>query len=336
MATVNERGPGAGERRFGGARSSLAPVLRERRRWFAALRKNRLAMAGLALVLFILAIAVAAPLLAPPVGDGNPLEVPKDMERPALPKPPGAQGIIDGKTTTFIFGTGQYGEDIYYGIVWGARTSLYISMAVVGAALLLGIAVGALAGYRGGLVDEVLMRLTDVFMALPALIMALAIVAVLGNSIENVILALVITWWPAYARIMRGQVMSVKNSGYVEAARAIGAGRGRILFRHIVPNSISPLMVQATMDIGMVVLVAAALSFIGFNHPDMAEWGRMVASGQSYILSQVPYPYPDGAMHNPWWMWAIPGAFIFIMVMGFNLLGEGLRDAMDPRRVKRR
>jgi peptide/nickel transport system permease protein len=149
--------------------------------------------------------------------------------------------------------------------------------------------------------------------------------------LEFIILALVITWWPSYARLVRGQVLSIKESTYVEAARAIGAKKNRVLFRHIVPNTISPLTVSITMDFGTVVLVAAALSFIGFSTPGLCEWGRMVSAGSAMMFSQIPYPFPNGPMYNPYWAWVFPAGFIFMFVMGFSLLGDSFRDMLDPR-----
>jgi peptide/nickel transport system permease protein len=285
-------------------------------------------MVGLTLILFMMAIAVLAPVLAPPFDEDEPYLVPKDHQ---LPKPPGTEGMLNGQPITHFLGTGKGGEDIYYGVIWGARTSLFIAIAVVGSAALIGIAIGAVAGYYGRWADEALMRLTDAFMSLPSLILAMAVIAVMSRGTEAIIIALIITWWPAYARLVRGQVLSVKTTTYVEAAMALGARRRRVLFRHILPNSLGPLIVQITLDMGIVVLVAAGLSYIGFSQPNLAEWGRMVADGQGYVFAQVPYPFPDGPVYNPWWTWLFPGMFICVFVLGFNLLGDGLRDLMDPR-----
>jgi peptide/nickel transport system permease protein len=311
-------------------RASLRPQMREARYKLHLLRKSKLAMLGLVLIAFIVLIAVFAPVLAPPYGNGPENIVPKDL---MTPKPPGATGEILGKGgqyvhVTFPMGSGQNGEDIYYGVIWGARTSIYIALTVVFIAALIGIVLGALAGYYGGVIDEVLMRVTDVFLSLPSLILAMAVVTALDRTLDNILFALIITWWPAYARIVRGQVLSVRENTYVEAAIAVGSKRSRVLFRHIVPNSISPMIVQITMDLGIVVIVAAGLSFIGFAPPDIAEWGRMVAAGGGWIFSQIYY---DGVFYNPWWTWVFPAAFIFVFVMGFNLLGDGLRDILDPR-----
>lgn len=306
-------------------RSALAPRIREWRFSLHLARKSPLAIVGLILVLIITVVALAAPWLCPPPDPDDPLQMPLDFKQP---KPPGIL-VNDPDLAGHPLGTGKLGADIYYGIVWGARTSMYVSLFVVFIAAVVGIVLGAIAGYYGGVIDEVLMRVTDVFLSIPGLILAMAVAAVFARSLENIMLALTLVWWPPYARLIRGQVLSVRESVYVEAAKAVGAKRNRILFRHVVPNSISPLLVSVTMDIGAVVLVAAGLSFIGFGSPSgTAEWGKMVSDGHEYFLGRVVW---DGQFYNPWWMWVFPGAMIFLFVMGFNLLGDGLRDIMDPR-----
>jgi len=307
------------KRRLGVIKKAMAPRLREWRYSLFLFRKSMLAMVGLAIVLTMVFIAILAPVLAPPDPlQSDPMIIPKDFHQP---KPPGADG--------HLLGTGKLGADIYYGIVWGSRTSIYISVFVVLVATIIGIVLGSVAGYYGGAIDELLMRITDIFLSIPGLILAMAVAAVLARSLENIMLALIVVWWPPYARIARGQVLSIKENTYVEAARAVGAKRSRILFRHIVPNSLSPMIVNATMDFGVVVLVAAGLSYIGFGPPSgYAEWGRMVSDGQQWFLGTTMY---NGQFMNPWWMVTFPGLMIFLFVMGFNLLGDGLRDIMDPR-----
>ncbi|MEM0449623.1 MAG: ABC transporter permease [Methanomassiliicoccales archaeon] len=306
-------------------KKALAPRLRELRYSLYLARKSLLAMVGLILVLFVVIIAIAAPWLCPPANPADPMQIPVDFKQP---KPPGIL-VNDPELAAHPLGTGKLGADIYYGIVWGARTSMYVSLFVVFTAAIIGIVLGAVAGYYGGAVDEALMRITDVFLSIPGLILAMAVAAVLSRSLENIMLALTVVWWPPYARLIRGQVLSVRENVYVEAARAVGSKKSRILFRHIVPNCMAPLLVQITMDIGVVVLVAAGLSFIGFGAPSgTAEWGKMVSDGHDYFTGQVVW---KGQFYNPWWMWVFPGLMIFIFVMGFNLLGDGLRDIMDPR-----
>jgi len=300
-------------------KKSMAPRIRELRFSLFLMRKSLLAIVGLAIVFIILILAIFAPFLAPvPEGQRDPMYIPRDFKPP---KPPGAEG--------FILGTGHLGVDIYYGIIWGSRTSIYIAVFVVLVASILGIVLGAIAGYYGGAVDELLMRITDIFLSIPGLVLAMAVAAVLSRSLENIMLALIVVWWPPYARIVRGQVLSIKENTYVEAARAVGSKKSRVLFRHVVPNSLAPMLVSATMDLGVVVLVAAGLSYIGFGPPTgTAEWGKMVSDGQQYFLSTVVY---NGVEYNPWWMVTFPGLMIFMFVMGFNLLGDGLRDILDPR-----
>lgn len=297
--------------------SELRPRIKEWKNSWDLIRNNWTAMAGVIMILGIVVIALLAPILAPP-SPGDPMYIPRDFQQP---KPP----FIEGHP----LGTGEMGADIYYGVVWGTRTTITTSLYVVLTAALIGLILGAIAGYYGGIIDEILMRVTDIFLSLPALIMAMAIASILTRSLENMMFALIIVWWPSYARLIRGQVLTVRENTYVEAARAIGAKRSRILFRHIVPNSLSPLIVAATLDLGAVALVAAGLSYIGFGVPSgYAEWGKMVSDGQSWFLSRVIY---EGQYYNPWWVVTFPGLMILIFTMGFSLIGDGLRDILDPR-----
>lgn len=217
------------------------------------------------------------------------------------------------------FGTDDYGRDIFSMIVYGSQTSIRICLMVVFISMLIGVLLGGLAGYFGGVIDEILMRITDVFLAIPYLILAMAIVAALGRSIDHIMEAMIITWWPAYARLIRGQVIAIREQQFVEAARSVGAGNSRILFRHILPNSFSPLLVEATLDLGGVLLTAAGLSFIGLGaSPGTAEWGLMISEGRTL-------------MFHAWWYVTFPGLAILLVTLGFNLLGDGLRDVTDPK-----
>jgi peptide/nickel transport system permease protein len=311
-------------------KKNMAPRLREWRFSLFLMRKSPLAVVGLVIVIAFLVIAIMAPVLAPPYDADDPTYIPRDWQ---TPKPPGAETTVrvDGEPTnwTMIFGSGKLGIDIYYGVIWGTQTSIYISVLVVAIAAIVGIVLGAIAGYFGGVVDELLMRITDVFLSIPGLILAMAVAAVLSRSLENIMLALIVVWWPPYARLVRGQVLSIRENTYVEAAKAVGSKKSRILFNHVVPNSLAPMLVAATMDLGVVVLVAAGLSFIGFGVPaGTAEWGKLISDGQEMFLSKFYY---QGVAYNPWWMWVFPGIFIFLFVMGFNLFGDGLRDILDPR-----
>jgi peptide/nickel transport system permease protein len=327
MATANPTNMNEKEGRLDGIKKALIPRTREVRHSLRMLRKSPLAIIGLVMIILIVGMALAAPLIMPPANPQNPLMMPSTPDR-FDPLPPGNEG--------YTLGTGKQGVDIAYGIVWGARVSILTAVYVIAVSVLIGVVVGAVAGFYGGVIDEVLMRLTDIFLAIPALILTMAVVAILQNTymtfqdaLNNIMLSLIIVWWPAYARLVRGQVLSIRENSYVEAAKAVGATKNRILFRHIVPNSLSPMFVSATMDMGAVVLVAAALSYIGFGPPSgTAEWGKMVSDGQNYLFSTVYY---NGVAYTPWWVAVFPGIMIFLFVMGFALLGDGLRDALDPR-----
>lgn len=217
------------------------------------------------------------------------------------------------------FGTDQQGGDIYSRCIWALQTDLILAIWVVAIAVVIGTIIGAIAGYFGGWIDQLIMRITDVFFAFPGLILAMAIAAALGRSMFNLSIALIAVWWAGYARIARGQVISEKSRLYVEAAKAVGLGNSRIIFRHVLPNSIYPLLVAATLDLGGVVLTAAGLSFIGFGaNPGDAELGRMIADGRDYFIK------------TPWLVF-FPGFFIFLIVLAFNLIGDGIRDVMDPK-----
>jgi len=222
------------------------------------------------------------------------------------------------------WGTDNSGGDIYSRIIWAAQVDLRVSLSVVLVALASGALIGAASGYFGGKLDEMVMRITDIFFAFPGLILAMAIVMALGTrNLENISYALMITWWPVYARVVRGQVLSEREKLYVEAARSIGASDSRILLSHIIPNTIQPLIVQATMDTGGVLLTAAGLSFIGFGSAaGTAEWGLMISQGQYYLLN-----YP--------WECMFPGVAILMIALALNLVGDGIRDILDPKLRRR-
>jgi peptide/nickel transport system permease protein len=265
------------------------------------LKRNHLALVGLVIVLFILFITLAAPWLTP-----------YDPLKQAIPdrlQPPSA---------TYLFGTDQLGRDILSRVMYGGRISLPAALAVVILAGLVGTVVGSIAGFLGGLVEELFMRLTDIFMAFPTIILAMAIAAALGPNITNAIIAMIVVWWPNYARIVRSLVLSVKENEYVQASRALGATEIRVLGRVVLPNSFPPVLVMATLDLGNAILVFAGLSFLGLGaEPSKPEWGRMIADGIKFF--------------DQWWISAFPGLAIFLIVMAFNFLGDGLRDALDPR-----
>jgi peptide/nickel transport system permease protein len=274
------------------------------RAWLAwlALARNPLAMAGLAIVVALLLMAAFAPLIA--------THSPTAQILGDRLQPPSAAHWL---------GTDELGRDIYSRIVHGSRLTLYIVALVVIIVGPVGLLVGTVAGYLGGWVDVVLMRITDVFLAFPRLILALAFVAALGPGIENAIIAIAITAWPPYARIARAETLTVRNADFIAAARLQGASSARIVCRHIVPLCTSSVIVRLTLDMAGIILTAAGLGFLGLGaQPPLPEWGAMISSGRQYLLDQ-------------WWVATMPGIAIFVVSLGFNLLGDGLRDVLDPR-----
>jgi peptide/nickel transport system permease protein len=270
-------------------------------------RRNPLLAVGAAMCLVIVVLAVLAPLVAPfPDDAGSATHALETLERPSAAHP---------------FGTDQVGRDVLSRVVYGARISPLIALLVLVISCLVGIPLGIAAGYFGGWVDDVIMRVTDVFLAFPALLLALAFAAVMRPSITNTVIAIAVTWWPWYARIVRGQAASVAARPYVESARAMGIPDRRILLRHVLPNSITPVIVQVSLDVGGVILTASALSFLGLGAQDPTpDWGLMVSQGQAFFTTH-------------WWLVTFPGAAILFTAVAFNLLGDGLRDVLDPRRV---
>lgn len=235
------------------------------------------------------------------------------------PIAPDYSAVLQSPSLSHPFGTDEFGRDILARVVYGAGISIKTAVTVIVISLGIGVPLGITAGYLGGWVDEFIMRVTDVFLAIPGLILAMVVSATLGPSLENVLVALAFVWWPSFARLARGQAVALKESNYVEAGRAIGASKARIILTHILPNALSPIVVMATLDMGSVVLTAAGLSFLGFGaQPPTPEWGVMVTTGRSYIA-------------DAWWYVTFPGLAIFLTVMGFNLLGDGLRTILDPR-----
>jgi peptide/nickel transport system permease protein len=268
---------------------------------------NPLLVLGGAVTLLIIVVAVAAPLLAPYPADAGAATHPF-----AVLAPPSAQHWL---------GTDQVGRDVLSRVLYGARVSPLIALFVLLIAGAVGIPLGIAAGYFGGWLDDVIMRITDIFLAFPALLLALALAAVLPASLTSVTLAIAATWWPWYTRLIRGQAASVAGRPFVENCRALGISRRRIIFRHILPNAVTPLIVQVSLDVGGVILTASALSFLGLGAQDPTpDWGLMVAEGQSYFTTD-------------WWVVTFPGLAILITAFAFNLLGDGLRDLLDPRRT---
>jgi peptide/nickel transport system permease protein len=265
-------------------------------------------LAGATIVLALIGMALFAPLLMEP-NTPDPYQMPRDWS--AINQPPGTPG--------HVLGTTPEGGDVLYGIVWGSRTSLRLALIVVTVTVIVGVIIGSLAGYLGGRWDEWLMRFVDIFLAVPEMVLALAIAAILGPSFRNIILAIALLGWPKYARIVRGQIMHLKKNEYVDAATVMGDSRLRIYLKDILPNALTPVVVQATLAAGQVVLFGATLSFIGLAEAGLAEWGNLVSEGQSGIVA------------GRWWVATFGGAMVFLWSLGFNLLGDGLRDVLDPR-----
>ena len=274
---------------------------------------NPTTLVGVILIVAMIGMAVFAPLLIE-ANTPDAYQMPRDWG--ALNEPPGTPG--------HALGTTQQGGDVLYGVIWGSRISLRLSIVVVSISVLIGLVVGSLAGFLGGRVDEILMRVVDVFLSIPELIFALAIAAVLGPSFGNIILALAAVFWVKYARIIRGQVIHIKQNEYVDAARVIGDTKTRIYMKDVLPNSITPVVVQATLDMGNVVLIGATLSFIGLAEAGLAEWGVLVSQGQAGISA------------GRWWASTFPGLMVFAWALAFNLVGDGLRDILDPRTESKR
>lgn len=265
---------------------------------------NKLAVTGLAIILAMVAIAALAGPLAP----HSPVEGDLAGARLLPPMSPG-----------YLLGTDGQGRDILSRLIYGSRITLAVVALVAVIAAPVGLLVGTVSGYAGGLVDDALMRITDIFLAFPKLVLALAFVAALGPGIENAVIAIALTSWPPYARLARAETLGVRNSDYISAVRLMGASPGRIVLRHIMPMCLSSLIVRVTLDMAGIILTAAGLGFLGLGaQPPLPEWGAMIASGRRFILDQ-------------WWVATMPGLAILIVSLGFNLLGDGLRDALDPR-----
>lgn len=267
------------------------------------LRRNPLAVIGLIIVAALLFIAAFAPWLAP----YDPIT--QDLTLRLLP--PGTPG--------FILGTDDFGRDILTRILFGSRITLYIVVLVILTAPVFGLIVGTVAGYFGGWTDQILMRITDIFLAFPKLILALALVAVLGPGMENAVLAIALTSWPPYARVARAETLTVRSSDYIAAVKLQGAGSIRVIWGHVMPMCLPSVIIRVTLDMAGVILTAAGLGFLGLGvQPPLPEWGLMIASGRKFLFEQ-------------WWVATMPGLAIFIVSLGFNLLGDGLRDVLDPR-----
>jgi peptide/nickel transport system permease protein len=293
QTTTPQRAAGAAS-----ATSERTPL----RMFIRRFRKETTAIIGLVIIIVFVALAILAGLISP--------------------YPPLEQNIsasLQGPSAAHLFGADKLGRDIFSRILHGARISLFTGLTVVVMAAGVGTLVGTLAGYLGGWWDEAIMRVTDIFFAFPSLILAMAIAGALGPSLQNALIAVAVVSWPIYARLLRGQVLVLRDQEFVQAARAIGVGNAGILLRHILPNTLSPLLVQASFDMGGTILAVSGLSFIGFGaQPPTPEWGVMISEGRNYITAQ-------------WWMTFFPAISMLLVVTGFNLVGDGLRDILDPR-----
>ena len=269
---------------------------------YAILRRNSLTLAGCIIVLLIIIAGIAAPLLSP--YDPIAINIASKLQ------PPGVQ---------HWFGTDEIGRDIFSRVLYGCRISIQVGLYIVIIASTIGTIIGSLSGYRGGKFDQVIMTLTDIVLSFPSLVLAMALAAALGPSLFNTMLAVAIVKIPTYVRLVRAQVLSLKEQPYVRVSQTFGATQFWILSRHIVPNCMAPVLIQITLGIGEAILTAASLSFIGLGaQPPMPEWGAMISTARVYALDQ-------------WWYVSFPGMAIFITVVGFNLLGDGIRDLLDPR-----
>jgi len=269
------------------------------------LGRSPLSVIGFCFVSIFLIVALIGPMIISYPGD-----ITGALHMDQKLKPP---------SSTHPFGTDEVGRDIYSRVIMGTRLSFQIGLIIIFIAMGIGVPLGIIAGYVGGWLNEIIMRVTDIFLSIPGLLLALAIVGALGPGIKNAMLALSIVWWPGYVRLVQGKTLSLREESFVEGAKSIGASKLRVIFSHILPNCTSPIIVKASMDMGMAILFAANLGFIGVGaQPPIPEWGAMISTGRNYL--------PDH-----WWMATFPGMAILITVLGFNLLGDGLRDVLDPQ-----
>ena len=268
------------------------------------LKKNKMALLGLGILVILVLLALFADVIA----DYDTVVIKQNLAN-----------RLKGPSAEHWLGTDEFGRDIFARLIHGARVSLKVGIIAVGISIVLGGILGALAGFYGGKIDNIIMRIMDVFLAVPSILLAIAIVSALGPSILNLMVAISISSVPSYARIVRASVLSIRDQEFVEAARAIGANNARIIFRHIIPNSLAPVIVQGTLGVASAILSTAGLSFIGLGiQPPAPEWGSMLSGGRQYL-------------RYAWWVTTFPGVAIMITILSLNLLGDGLRDALDPR-----
>jgi peptide/nickel transport system permease protein len=296
---------------------------------------NATSLIGIILLILFVVIAIFAPIIAPPLSD-DPYQVPR-MSWDVNPQPPGSlmsdeiRDIYDFmdkeiKYDRAICGTAEGGYDIFYGLIWGTRTAFKIGIITVLIAAFIGIFIGSISAYFGGWIDEILMRITDIFLSFPFLVAAMVLTTVLGRGIDKVMIALIVFGWMGYARVIRGSILSAKEETYVMAAKALGVKDGKVIWKHLLPNTIFPVLVQASMNIGSMVITAAALSFLGVGAPvGYADWGQMVSFARNWIIGA------PGHAGQYWYTVFYPGIFIVLFVLAWNLVGDTLRDILDPR-----
>ncbi len=296
------------------------PRIRELKFTLHRIFRNPSALIGFGLLFCFTAVAICAPYIAPPKYAHNPYLMPHKGFSPT-PKSP---------SKTNIFGTtsGQY--DIFYGVVWGTRTAFKIGLFVVGISALVGVMLGAISGYFGGIVDEIIMRVSDVIWAIPLLVLAMAIVVAFGRGLDKIMIALALLGWRWYVRVMRSEILTLRDQDFVQAAKIMGVSHLKVILRHILPNAIYPVLIMASMDMGSMVITASFMSFVGLGAPKgYADWGQMVALARNYIVGP-----PDDPLKF-WYTIVIPGGCIVLFVLAWNLIGDALRDAFDPKLRRR-
>lgn len=291
--------------RYGVWKSEHQAALMRYRFILHRLKGSPLSIIGICIILCLVAMAIFAPYIAP-YPDHAKLTIDQ-------------KNALQAPSHKHLFGTDDLGRDVLSRVIFGSRLSLEIGLIVVGLTALLGVPLGAITGYLGGRVDEIIMRVADTFMAIPYVLITVAIVSALDPSIVNVMIAISIPWWPWYTRVVRSEVLRLKEESFIEACRSLAASKTRIILRHLLPNCIGLVTVQASIQIGQAILAAATMGFLGVGaQPPEVEWGLMISIGRNY-------------MPTWWWMAVFPGAAIFVTVLGFNLLGDGIRDILDPR-----
>lgn len=324
------------ERRIGRLEKLLGPELS---RIIIGIFTNPLSIIGFSLILFFVLVAIFAPTIAPPLENArDPFKILRDGYSP-YPKEPGDLWAKKAPELPFwytpltgkdqwvhFFGTASGGWDLFYGVVWGTRTAIKVGVIIEGITLMLGIIIGSLAGFYGGLLDVIIMRITEIFQTFPFILSAMTLSAILtpilGKGLWPATIALVVFGWMSYARLIRGDILSVRERDYVMAAKVVGATDSRIMFKHIVPNAIYPTLVVASLDIGTIVVGFAALSFLGIGTEiGYADWGQLVSFARNWIPQLIKY----------WWILVFPGIALLLFVLGWNLVGDALRDIMDPR-----